>query len=110
MPGISAYIIFLDRLQYEVLGPCVADFLLSTNEIDLNMGLDLDPWKICDHITGGHKYLSTQGGEILLCFQNNHTIVLPYISTGTSLKGVYVPSGFTSVLRGYGDAKNNNIT
>ena len=33
----------LDRLQYEDLGPRVADFFgVSTNEIDLNMGLDLD--------------------------------------------------------------------
>ena len=28
MPGISAYIPFLDRLQYEVLRPRVADFFL----------------------------------------------------------------------------------
>ena len=42
MPGVSAYIIFLDRVQYEILGSLVADLILvSTDEIDLNMGLDL---------------------------------------------------------------------
>ena len=33
---------FLDRLQYEILVSRVADFFLSTNEIYLNMGLDVD--------------------------------------------------------------------
>ena len=36
MAGISTYIIFLDRVQYEILGSRVAAFVLvSTNEIDL---------------------------------------------------------------------------
>ena len=61
MPGISAYIIFLDQLLYEILGSCVTIFFIytGTNKIDLNMGLDLDLWKICDHITGGHTFVST---------------------------------------------------
>ena len=46
MPGISAYtcIIFLDQLQYEILGSRVTIFVIytGTNKIDLNMGLDLD--------------------------------------------------------------------
>ena len=42
MPGISAYIIFLDRVQYEIVCiPRSGILLVSTNEIDLNMGLDL---------------------------------------------------------------------
>ena len=48
MPGISAYtcIFFLDQLQYEILGSRVTIFVIhvytGTNQIDLNMGLDLD--------------------------------------------------------------------
>ena len=46
MPGISAYtcIIFLDQLQYDILGSRVTIFVIYTapNKIDLNMGLDLD--------------------------------------------------------------------
>ena len=42
MPGISAYIILLDRVQYEiVMIPRSVFLLVSTNEVDLNMGLDL---------------------------------------------------------------------
>ena len=42
MPGISAYIIFLDRVQYEIFRiPRSGLFWVSTNYIDLNMGLDL---------------------------------------------------------------------
>ena len=67
---------FLDRVQYEILGSRVAD--LSTNEIDLNMGLDLGLCIICDHILllkRGEFFLNI-GGEII-CFQNNHSLPPP---------------------------------
>ena len=61
MPGMSAYIMFLDGVHCEILGSRVADSFdvdLSTNEIDLNMGLDIGLYKICDHMTGGHTFVS----------------------------------------------------
>ena len=30
------------------------------------MGLDIGLWKICGHITGGHKFLSPQGGDFFI--------------------------------------------
>ena len=55
----------------KLLGSRVADFCVSTNEIDLNMGLDLGLWKICDHIT--EMFVpSIKGREI--CFISKITI------------------------------------
>ena len=61
---ISIYHFFISGSIWNFRIPRSEKFLVSTNEIDLNMGLDLGVGKICDHITGGHKFLSPQGAEI----------------------------------------------
>ena len=60
----------------KLLGSRIADFVfVSTNEIDLNMGLDLGLCKICDHITGGHRFLSLKGERILFIVEEGRVFI-----------------------------------
>ena len=60
---------FLDRLQYEILVSRIADFFLSTNEIDLNMGLYiyLLGTNICP--PKGERFFIVEEGEFFLILE-----------------------------------------